>query len=855
MDDARRPIGYQLFVQNLDDIRPQTPNWQDLYNTTAVPVAEVCDCNLSDRFLQPHHVRGKVLWKGSASFVIADKSGSVEIHAIEDSAVMSGAIVDVIAFPRLDHDAVVLEDARTRIIGSEAPARRVPAKMSAAQALRLGRDGDVVQMSGQVISESASGNDHRVVVDDDSKQFEVLISAPQDAGGFVTLAPGSALEVSGTLRRIRHRDGHPDRIQLLLNSPADIVIRTSPVNWRVLATGLVVFTVLSVLVWNAQLRRALRAKMVLLRAQLENEGRLESRCRRLVDRNLAAVFSWRASGEITHSNHAFAQMLGYKSPEQVIGQSYWSLLTSDARSALTSPLETGTVNGFESTILRSDGTTLYLLENITRVDNEGETYFESTALDVTQSKLDRLELQRARDVAQREAELDALTGLPNRRRFSQLVRQSINAVENKSTASVGLLYLDLDGFKEVNDTHGHVTGDLLLEQVAARLREALRRGDELFRLGGDEFAVLLTRSDSITDSGRVAAHLLSTLQRPFRIGGQELKVSGSIGITRFPNPASDYTSLLQQADSAMYVAKRAGRNRAAFYSDEIGQSVRERSQMLAELDGAVARNEISLHYQPQFDTSAQRIIRFEALARWNNRILGNVSPGRFIPIAEESGLIVELGAYILDTACNQAVQWVQRTGHAIPVAVNVSTMQLRSGSFANQVLDILGRTGLPPGLLELELTESIMLEDLANCREVLTHLRAAGVGLALDDFGTGYSSLSYLPELPFDRLKIARSFLEKVHRGRGGAALIQAVVGVAHNLDMSVVVEGVETERELSFIRSIGADEVQGFLLGRPGPDPCSVIGSRMGDTRSAAQVIGVARHTERIPLPQLLNT
>lgn len=855
MDDAQRPIGYQLFVQSLNDIRPTNPNWQDMYSTAAVPVAQICDCNLSERFLAPYHVRGKVLWKGVGSLVIADKSGSVEIRSLGDSSVVRGAIVDVIGFPRLDHDTVILEDAGIRSVASAPAVAGLPTKLSAAQALQSGRNGDVVQMTGQVISESASGSNHRVLINDDGKQFDILVSAAQDAGGLVTLAPGANLEAAGILRRVRHTEGHPDTILLLLNSPKDIVIRTNSVNWRMLASVLIVLIVLSVLGWNLQLRRALRAKMALLRSQLEHEGRLESRCRRLVERNLAAVFSWCPSGKITHCNQAFAQMLGYDACEQVIGQSYWSLLTSDARAALTGPLEAGTVNGFESTVLRADGTTLHLLENITRVDDEGETYFESTALDITQSKLDRLELQRARDAAQREAELDALTGLPNRRGFSQLVRRSVGAGESGNEKPAGLLYLDLDGFKEVNDTYGHVTGDLLLEQVAARLREALCDRGQLFRLGGDEFAVLLTRPDSISDPGKVAADLLTSLEPPFRIGGQVLKVSGSIGISSFPNPASDYTSLLQQADSAMYAAKRAGRNRAAFYTDEIGQNVREKSQILAELTEAIARNEISLYYQPQFDSSAQRIIRFEALARWNNRNLGNIPPGKFIPIAEESGAILELGAYILEMACNEAVQWMQRTGQAIPVAVNVSTIQLRSGSFPNQVFGILSRTGLPPGLLELEMTESIMMEDLANCREVLTQLRAAGIGLALDDFGTGYSSLSYLPDLPFDRLKIARSFLEKVHRGRGGAALIQAVVGVAHNLAMSVVVEGVETERELKFIRSVGADEVQGFLLGRPSPDPCSVIGRKMAGSRIPEHVVDVVQRSEVMSLPQAVKT
>jgi diguanylate cyclase (GGDEF)-like protein len=489
----------------------------------------------------------------------------------------------------------------------------------------------------------------------------------------------------------------------------------------------------------------------------------------------------------------------------------------------------GAVNGLETSLLNCNGQKLALLENITRVEDESGVYFETIAADITQSKHDRIELRRARDAAQKQSEVDALTGLPNRRRFTQLVSQNIETrgVEKHPMA---LQFLDLDGFKEINDTYGHMVGDLLLKEVGERLRSLLRTGDELCRVGGDEFAILLTHSESVADPGKVALALLRGFEQPFRIADQQVRVSGSIGISSFPSPALDYTSLLHQADSAMYVAKRAGRNRALFYTEAIGNDAREKTLMLAELTGAVARNEIHLHFQPLFSSSTHGLVRFEALARWNNRALGAVSPAQFIPIAEESGLIIEIGAHILEMACRQAAAWNERTTQAIPVAVNVSAAQLRPESFVGEVLEILGRTGLPPNLLELEMTESIMLEDVQKCREALARLRGAGIGLALDDFGTGYSSLSYLPELPFDRLKIARSFLEMMHRGRGGEALIHAVISIAHNLRMSVVVEGIETQKELTFVQSIGADEMQGYLLGRPDPDPYAVIERHLAD-------------------------
>ena len=825
LDSANHIIGYQLFVPGLGDIEPQQASWHDQFSSPAEPVAEVSRCKVTQRFLPPVRVRGKVLWTGSEELVIGDASGSVKVKWAGEARVKAGEVVDVLGFPRLEDHSVMLEDALIQVLDSHPAAMPAARPMTAIEALHFGRDGEAVRLSGQVVSEARGSKDRYVLIRDHSTTFELVVSGHERPGAFVTLMPETDIEAEGILRHVIYGGKQADSIQLLVDSPSEIVIRTaSHVNWRLVAVAMMLAIVLAVFMWNIQLRRALRVKMTLLRVQLEAEAHLENRYRRLIERNLAAVFAWRPSGEITHCNQAFARMLGYRSPDEVIGRSYWSLLIGDAKLAIEEPLRAGTVNEMESSLRRADGGTVHLLENITRVQDEHGIYFETTAIDITQTKSDRMELQRARDAARKESEVDLLTGLPNRRRFTQLLQQQLASAAAARRQRVGLLYLDLDGFKEINDTSGHLIGDMLLQEAAARMRSVLSPGDELCRIGGDEFAVLLTREDSIADAEGLAARLLSTLEPAFMIASQELRISASIGISEFPNCAADYTALLQQADSAMYVAKRAGRNRSVFYTSDIGTAMRERNQLIAELRGAIDRQEIFLHYQPEFSRSAHELVRFEALARWKNRALGSVPPGRFIPIAEESGKILELGAHILELACRDAVAWQHRTGRAVPVAVNISTAQLRSESFFDDVMAVLRKTGLSPHLLELEMTESIMLEDPEQCRKMLARLRSAGILLALDDFGTGYSSLSYLPDLPFDRVKIARSFLAKVHRGRGGEALIQAVVSVAHNLGMRVVVEGVETERELEFIRSVGADEVQGYLLGRPGPDACSFI-------------------------------
>jgi len=430
------------------------------------------------------------------------------------------------------------------------------------------------------------------------------------------------------------------------------------------------------------------------------------------------------------------------------------------------------------------------------------------------------ELQQARDAARLEAEQDALTGLPNRRRFFQLLEErTLSAAEKEE--SLALLYIDLDGFKMTNDTLGHLFGDLLLKEVADRFNACVNAGDTLCRIGGDEFALIVADVDAARP---LADRMLEAVRPCFRIQGQEVSIGATVGISTFPQPGSDATALLLQADSAMYAAKRAGKNEIASYTEEMGSALNDKNRMMIELKKAIERGEIYLEYQPQFDARTLRIQRFEALARWTNLSLGPVPPDKFIPIAEECGFIRELGAYVLERACRDAVDWNREADRSIPVAVNVSTVQLRAGNFAGHVFQVLRKAGLAPEMLELEMTESVMVDDVGRIAENLEELRSAGISLALDDFGTGYSCLAHLRQLPFDRLKVDPSFLRQADLDRGTATLIAAVANVAHALNMKVVVEGIETERELQFVTRLGADELQGYLLGRPSSSPIAVL-------------------------------
>lgn len=414
---------------------------------------------------------------------------------------------------------------------------------------------------------------------------------------------------------------------------------------------------------------------------------------------------------------------------------------------------------------------------------------------------------------------DDLTGLPNRRLLADRLSHALN-VARRLGHEVALLYIDLDGFKLVNDSLGHSIGDLLLLQVGERLRMRVRSSDTLARLGGDEFAVVVSGQAVRDQAGAAAKALLEALTPPFTVGEHDITIGASIGMSVFPANGATPVELLQQADSAMYAAKRTGRNRMMAFNDELGAEIRERLTLETELRHAIVQREIRACYQPEFDVVTRRLVRFEALARWIHPALGMVSPAKFIPIAEETGLIVPLGNHIMEVACREAVEWQAIAGEPIQVAVNVSSIQLARETFVAEVSAILSTTGLDPHLLQIELTESVMLNGAERVGESMRELAELGVSLAIDDFGTGYSCLSYLPRLPFDALKIDRSFVSELGIRTEVDAMVHSLVTLAHNFGMRVIAEGVETDDQMTRITEIGCNEVQGFLMGKPTSQP-----------------------------------
>ena len=453
------------------------------------------------------------------------------------------------------------------------------------------------------------------------------------------------------------------------------------------------------------------------------------------------------------------------------------------------------------------------------------------------------ELQR-RDRAKKEAEarmqymalVDEITGLPNRRLLSDRLQQTL-AKARRENQKVGLLYIDLDGFKLVNDSQGHAVGDMMLGQLAQRLRNRFRKSDTLARIGGDEFALVLDNLQTRNDADAAAEGVLEVLKEPFEIEGHAIRITASIGISLFPDHGHEGSQLLQQADCAMYAAKRNGKNRIVRFGDGLGSAARERMTLEAELQRAIEKGEITVHYQPEFELSSNRIVRFEALARWIHPKLGPIPPMTFIPVAEESGLIMPLGALVLERACTDALVWQRRASRPIQVAVNVSSAQFASDSFLEEVEETLRRTGLRPSLLQLELTESVTLTGVERAADFIRRLTGRGIGVAMDDFGTGYSCLAYLPKLGFDALKLDRSFVNELVVRPETRPFVQSILIMAHNLHMKVIVEGIETREQLELMRELGTDEAQGYLLGRPTPNPLEQLGWAADMTRISEPV------------------
>lgn len=408
---------------------------------------------------------------------------------------------------------------------------------------------------------------------------------------------------------------------------------------------------------------------------------------------------------------------------------------------------------------------------------------------------------------------DALTDLPNRRLFHEQLEHALLRLER--SGRVAVLCIDLDNFKDVNDSLGHPIGDELLNEVAKRLGATIRKGDTVARLGGDEFAIVLANGKSQTSEiTALASRLVETIARPFEIAGNQIMISTSVGISIAPDDGSDPDQLLRNADMAMYRAKSNGRGTFCFFEPGMDAQAQARRLLLTDLRTALAHQEFEVHYQPVLDLEANKIVSFEALVRWNHPIRGIIMPDDFVPLAEETGLIIPIGDWVLRHACKDAAGWPE----GISVAVNLSPVQFRNRALAASVISALSASGLAAERLELEITETVLLQDVETTLSTLHRLRDFGVRISMDDFGTGYSSLSYLRSFPFDKIKIDQSFIHDLTEQEDSMAIVRAVAGLGKSLRIKTLAEGVETSEQFALLRAEGCTQMQGYFFGRPQP-------------------------------------
>jgi diguanylate cyclase (GGDEF)-like protein/PAS domain S-box-containing protein len=541
----------------------------------------------------------------------------------------------------------------------------------------------------------------------------------------------------------------------------------------------------------------------------------ERRYRGLFDNAIEGIFRSTVDGQYLDANPALAQIYGFDSQQDLM-----TSLRDIKRQLYVDPNRReefrrivkarGSVTGFESQVYRKNGDVIWISENARLVlDGEGKALgYEGTVEDITERKLYQSRIEH-------QANHDALTGLANRSLLQDRVQQAMLSAATQGTR-LAIAFIDLDRFKYINDSLGHHIGDELLKNMAERFKNCVRECDTVARLGGDEFVLLINEQDAGDSVTAIMERILAEVAQPWVIKQGEFHMTCSIGVALYPDDGKDAQTLLKHADSAMYRAKDSGRNTVHFFTNDLNVLMTESLEMESKLRRALERDQFLLHYQPRIDLVTGRMVGAEALIRWQISPQEMIPPERFIPLAEETGLIVPIGQWVLQAACSQNKAWQDAGLAPIVVSVNVSPRQFRQANLVQTVAEALQATGLEARYLELELTESTVMHDGPQLIVMLEELKRLGVQISVDDFGIGYSSLSYLKRFPVDRLKVDRSFVNDVMTDKDDATIVHAIIALGHNLGLTVVAEGVETAEQVGFLRRTNCDEAQGYFFSPP---------------------------------------
>ncbi|SFL57942.1 putative bifunctional diguanylate cyclase/phosphodiesterase [Rugamonas rubra] len=572
--------------------------------------------------------------------------------------------------------------------------------------------------------------------------------------------------------------------------------------------------------------QAFRVVLELAEGKLAALERSEARFRRIVHSAEEGIWEIDADARTTFVNPKMAQMLGY-GIEQMLEQPLTAFMDEEGRAILERNIarrQQGIAERHEFKFLRRDGSELWATLATNPIFDPDGAYLGALALvsDITARR-------ESSELMWQQANFDALTGLPNRHMFHDRLRQEIKKAQREGLF-LALLFIDLDGFKQVNDSLGHGCGDSLLVEAARRIGGCVRAADTLARLGGDEFTIILSGLDHVSSVERIAQNVLANLNRPFALDGASGQVSASVGIALYPSDAAEPEQLLHHADQAMYAAKHGGRNRYSYFTPDLQLAAQARQQVALDLRLALAERQFELHYQPIVNLRGGAIVRAEALLRWRHPQRGLLCPVDFLPFAESSGLIVEIGDWVFRQAADQVRLWQDGLDPAFQVSVNLSPAQLRGdAALCRGWFEHVAALGLPARSIVIEIAEGVLLDQAGPVVERLRALRAMGLQVALDDFGTGYSSLAHLKRFDIDLLKIDRSFVQDLVSDSGDLALCEAVIVMAHKLGLQVVAEGVETAAQCALLMAAGCDFAQGYVFAKPMPAAALAALARQG--------------------------